>query len=478
MEGGTRNTVATVLVVVLGLVGGAPVAGIDDSARPFIEWAREHAQPIETTRPGHGFEDLQGLRDIVGDARVVAIGESEHYIGEFFEMKHRFVEFLVEEMGFTAVAFESGFADAAVLHDYVLGGPAVNHMWDEGLTAGHAVFQETRDMVEWMRAYNADPEHRHEIQLFGAEYLGFNGTWMPAMEPVLRFLDRVDPGSAAVVRESLLPLIRKFDRRSDPETDDAFHSGRNHLLHHVAYLDELTAADRQALTAETARLVYRFELYRHVYTDASSPENFEWAFRLARTLQQADRFYFFRPEANGGWEKLAPFDRKAMMNIRAEVVRDNVGWMLDRGHKVILLVHNLHAMRSGDMGTALSRMLGDDYVSIGSTYRQGTTITEGLTADFAAVEQPPATHEGIDGVLAEVGPPMFLLDLGQVPDEGAVHDWLSRPRKMRAIGGYFGDGIPLEDWDALYFIRDISIGEVADQSDRGTPVSPDPGEPG
>jgi erythromycin esterase-like protein len=34
-------------------------------------------------------------------------------------MKHRMIEFLVEEMGFTAVTLEAGFGDAAVLHDYV-----------------------------------------------------------------------------------------------------------------------------------------------------------------------------------------------------------------------------------------------------------------------------------------------------------------------------------------------------------------------
>lgn len=459
----------------LGLGGIACGATVDDAADPFVSWARQHAQPLETTQPGQGFEDLQGLRDVVGDATVVAIGESEHYIGEFFAMKHRMLEFLVNEMGFTAVALEAGFGDSAVLHDYVLGAPAVPNMWDEGLTAGHAMFQETRDMVEWMRSYNAD--RTHKIRLYGAEYLGFNGTWLPAIEPVLAYLDKVDSDHAGRVRESLLPLIVKFDRKSDPTTDPYFHSGLNHQLHHNAYTNDLTAADRRTLTSAIAELLYRFEIYRHVYTDASSRGDFEWAYQLAGTLRQADRFYFYRPGADGGWERLAPAARRAIANIRAEVVRENVRWMLDSGHKVVVMAHNLHLMRSGDMGRALASMLGEDYVTIGSTYSHGMTIMEGLAVNFTPVEQPPATHEGLDGVLAEVGLPMFLLDFAQAPASGPVYDWLNQPRKTRAIGGYFGDGIALEDWNALYFIREIDVGTVPDEYVRESYVYPDLSDP-
>jgi hypothetical protein len=99
------------------------------------------------------------------------------------------------------------------------------------------------------------------------------------------------------------------------------------------------------------------------------------------------------------------------------------------------------------MGMALSDLLGDDYVTIGATYSTGTTIQEGLNRDFTPVQQGPSTYEGLDGLLAEVHLPIFLLDLGQVPDQGSVRDWLNQPRKTRAIGGYFGKGIALEDWE-------------------------------
>ena len=43
---------------------------------------------------------MQPLKAIIGPARVVALGEATHGTREFFQLKHRMLEFLVTEMGF------------------------------------------------------------------------------------------------------------------------------------------------------------------------------------------------------------------------------------------------------------------------------------------------------------------------------------------------------------------------------------------
>ena len=50
----------------------------------FIAWAKQHAIPIKTAEAGHGFDDLQPLKQIVGKARVVGMGEATHGTREFF----------------------------------------------------------------------------------------------------------------------------------------------------------------------------------------------------------------------------------------------------------------------------------------------------------------------------------------------------------------------------------------------------------
>ncbi|MBH8570539.1 erythromycin esterase family protein [Microvirga sp. STS02] len=57
------------------------------------------------------FRDLEFLKAEIGPARVVMLGEPTHGEGNVFEAKIRLMRFLREQMGFTTVAFESGFYD-------------------------------------------------------------------------------------------------------------------------------------------------------------------------------------------------------------------------------------------------------------------------------------------------------------------------------------------------------------------------------
>ena len=57
------------------------------------------------------FRDLDFLAQEIGPARVVMLGEPTHGEGNVFEAKIRLIKFLQQKMGFTTLAFESGFYD-------------------------------------------------------------------------------------------------------------------------------------------------------------------------------------------------------------------------------------------------------------------------------------------------------------------------------------------------------------------------------
>src|ERR1700704_3386466 len=40
-----------------------------------VAWLRDNAVPLATTEPGSGFADLEPLRKVIGDARIVSLGE-------------------------------------------------------------------------------------------------------------------------------------------------------------------------------------------------------------------------------------------------------------------------------------------------------------------------------------------------------------------------------------------------------------------
>ncbi len=66
----------------------------------FIDWARQNAIPLKTVEAGHGFDDMAPLAQIIGNARIVELGEATHGTHEFFAMKHRMVEYLAMQKGF------------------------------------------------------------------------------------------------------------------------------------------------------------------------------------------------------------------------------------------------------------------------------------------------------------------------------------------------------------------------------------------
>ena len=59
---------------------------------------------LATTHPTRPVGELSDLADMVGDSRIVALGESSPGTEELFEFKHRLSEYLIEEKGFSIVA--------------------------------------------------------------------------------------------------------------------------------------------------------------------------------------------------------------------------------------------------------------------------------------------------------------------------------------------------------------------------------------
>jgi len=124
-----------------------------DAAR--VDWLRSVAAPIVTDEAGHGFEDLRPLKAMIGDARIVSLGEPTHGTRECFQFKHRLVEFLASEMGFTIFSIEANMPEAIRLTDYVLRGEGDPRGLIKGMYFWTWDTEEVLAMVEWMREFNA-----------------------------------------------------------------------------------------------------------------------------------------------------------------------------------------------------------------------------------------------------------------------------------------------------------------------------------
>ncbi len=157
------------------------------------EWIRGSAIRLATPAAGHGFDDMQALKKVVGDARIVSLGEATHGTREFFQLKHRMLEFLATQMGFTIFSIEANMPEAYRLNDFVLSGEGDPVQLIKGMYFWTWDTQEVLDMVLWMREFNKSGKGR-------VEFTGFDMQTPNVANQIVRdFVAKTDPDFASTL---------------------------------------------------------------------------------------------------------------------------------------------------------------------------------------------------------------------------------------------------------------------------------------
>jgi len=169
------------------------------SATPS-EWLLENVIRLNTSEPGSNYDDLLPLKEIIKDARIVALGEATHGTHEFFQMKHRLIEFLVSEMGFTIFAMEDNFAEAELINEYVQTCEGNPEYLLTGYFDGIWQTQEVVDLLHWMCEYNQMPNIESKVTFAGFD---MKEAYI-AIEKVNNYISIVDPA----YRKELSTTIR------------------------------------------------------------------------------------------------------------------------------------------------------------------------------------------------------------------------------------------------------------------------------
>ena len=152
--------------------------------------------------PG-GVPPADVLEDLIGDARVVLIGESSHGTHEFYEARAQITKWLIENKGFNAVAAEADWPDAYRVNRYVRGVGA-DSTAEESLRGFERfpawMWRNTvvRDFVEWLRWHNGRcaADGRRQTGFYGLDLYSLHRS----MQEVIGYLDTVDPHAAARAR--------------------------------------------------------------------------------------------------------------------------------------------------------------------------------------------------------------------------------------------------------------------------------------
>jgi len=417
-------------------------------------WLAANAIRLNTVEAGHGFADMQPLKQVIGKARIVALGEATHGTREFFQLKHRMLEFLVSEMGFNLFAIEATLPESFDINEYVLTGKGDPRKALAGIYFWTWDTEEVLEMIEWMRRYNADPRHTRKVKFYG-----FDMQSAPrAAKVTLAYLHRVDPQEAGDAERELTDL-------ANPYTDAGF--------------SRQPKEKKDAALATLKEVLDGFDRRKQDYIKRSSAEEWVLARQHAQVLAQ-------NLEMRSG-DFLSP----AQLSVRDRSMAENIRWILDRegpNAKAVVWAHNGHVATGNQggverMGLHLRRMFGADLVVFGFAFNQG---------GFQAMEMPlpserglvpfnvaPAPEGNLDAMLASAGLQVAAIDLRGLPRDGLVAKWFNEPRGTRSIGAAYDEQFAssffqivtaAKSYDALLFVQKTTPARPVVQSDGLGPM--------
>jgi erythromycin esterase-like protein/predicted phosphoribosyltransferase len=422
----------------------APTAATGKGGPPSeVQVIRMSAVHVEDGVPSD-----EGLFGLVGDARLVLIGEASHGTHDFYAARAQMTRRLIEQRGFCAVAVEADWPDAYRVNRFVRGR-------SEDVTAEEALRGFERfptwmwrntavlDFAGWLRERNDRVgNEQQKAGFYGLDLYSLRRS----MAEVISYLERVDPEAAVRAKER----YSCFDHVSGDDGQSygfaaAFGAGESCERE---VIDQLVDLQRNAPEyAKQDGLLAEDEAF--------------YAERNAATVRSAEEYY---REMFGS--------RTASWNLRdrdmvdtLEALADHLGRLREKPAKIVVWAHNSHLgdARATEMGSRgelnVGQLVRERYPGqcrlIGFTTYTGTvTAADDWDAPADRKVVRPALPKSVEELFHQVGSKEFLLWFDVAP---AAADVLRRARLERAIGVVYR---PLTERQSHYFQA-----RVADQFD-------------
>jgi len=358
--------------------------------------------------------DLAPLLERIGDARVVLLGEATHGSWEFYRMRARISRELISRKGFSFVAIEGDWPDAARVDHYVRHFEYPASEWEA--FARFPVWmwrnKETQAFVDWLRSHNthATPERRvafHGLDLYSL---------YTSIRAILNYLDDVDPEVARIARERYGCLT---PWQADPAT----------------YGQVALTGVYRTCENDVADMLIELLQKRGDYTPRDG-ERFMDAVQNARLVTNAERYY-----------RIMYYGSRASWNLRDSHMFETLLNLFEHHgpeSKAIVWAHNSHI---GDAAATEMSLRGE--FNIGQLCRKdfgtraysiGFGTNSGTVAAASNWDEPveiktvrPALVNSYENLCHETGCSRFMLGLrDSLPTD--LGEALSLPRLERAIG--------------------------------------------
>jgi len=380
--------------------------------------------------------DYDALMSIIGDARLVLLGEASHGTHEFYRERAQITKRLIKEKNFTAVAVEADWPAAYRVNRYVRG--ISNDVSASEALADFKRFPtwmwrnaDVLDYIGWLREHNDALESP-------SKHVGFYGLDLYSLysstRAVLDYLDKVDPQAAQRARFR----YSCFD-----------HFNENVEAYGYAASFGLSTSCEQQVIDELIDLRQQFATYMRQDGNVAMNEFF-YAEQNARLVKNAEEYYRSMFQS-----------RISSWNLRDRHMAETLDALIkhldrqDQHSKIVLWAHNSHlgdarATQMGqggelNVGQLVRERYNEEAVLVGFTTHHGTvTAASGWDSGAERKHVRPALPESYESLLHETGLPAFMLPLRN----SKASNYLREPRLERAIGVVY---LPETERSSHYF---------------------------
>lgn len=375
-----------------------------------IDLLKNYIYPLKTYDPdSKDNQDLEILKKLVGDTKVLALGESTHGSSEIFKMKDRIIRYLIQNKNFNIFSIEARMPESYRVNNYTIQGEGSVKNYLGAMDFWTWQTQEILNMIEWMKKYNQSSDKK--ILFTGFDLQDF---YTPINELKKEFKDNP-------------PIIGKLDELTELLAN----------LKDKKRNNTMTETDKKEKEAAVSIISI---IKKDINATKSTQSDPVWLDQYVRLLEQ---------------------NIELKRSDRDQFMAENVLWIKKNNpdSKMILWGHNGHISKEPTcMGKYLSDNLGKDYTTIGFAFHSGQYSAKGengLTA-YDAQEPYAGTYEYF---LNYINEPYFIVDIKKIKaDNNEKLKWLIEELDFRITGSLnkpdeFKSKNISEDFDYLIFIN-------------------------
>ncbi|HEX4811471.1 MAG TPA: erythromycin esterase family protein [Nonomuraea sp.] len=391
--------------------------------------------------------------------RLLGLGEPTHLEEALGELRNEIFRHLVEHEGYRAFALESDCLMGLAVDDHVVHGTGtLEEAMARGFSHGFGASPANRELVRWMRAYNAGRPEPERLRFFGFDApleMTLAASPRQALTALHAYLvPHLDPGLLPCSAATLDRLLGADDRWANPDAamDPARSVGRSAEARELRLLaDDLVAL----LDAHTPHLL------------AATPPAAWWRARLSgRTATGLLRYHFWMADTSD--QRVA-----RMMCLRDGMMAANLQAVAEHG-PALVHAHNRHLQRElstwqlADLpllrwwsaGAITGARLGHGYAFLATAV--GAIRHHGLG------DPNPGT---VEGVLSALPDDTYLVDARRLAAGLAGVELTPRTDQADRHGYFPLDPAHLADLDGIVFMKDVRPGvQMACRSTRSPSV--------